>query len=230
MANKNNHVGTNHITNDTTSKFEPMRRNNFEVQITGLNKVNAAGTSNPMTTKSKSDGYSLLTLSVASYSAPQVNINPITVHYGNNSAKFAGKPEFPDSSLVVNDYVGADVEGLIMSWQNAVYNTETEQIGVAAYYKKTGYLLEYDMQGCLIRSWTIHGCWPSQVNLGDFSQEDPNIRQITITLTYDKITLNKGGSGWSVSDNITSSTHSGATSPIDPITNNAALNSYRDQT
>lgn len=173
-------MGTYHMVNH--AGFEPQRTNNFEVQIAGLdNLVNANGESIQM-----SNAGQLITLSVASYSAPQINLGNIPISYGNNKVKFAGLPEFPDSTIVLNDYIGIDIEYIISKWQSCVYDPVSQKIGLAKNYKKTAYLHEFDPAGTNVRSWKLLGVWPAQMQLGDFNQEGNAARQITLTLIYDQ--------------------------------------------
>lgn len=158
---------------DAAKILEPMRNNNFEVTIPSL----ANGDN--------------LTLSVASYSAPQINVSTIQAAYANSKVKFAGLPEFPDSSIVLNDYISMDTQDTIMAWHKLVYDPETDVIGYAKDYKKDGILTEYTAKGDFVRQWILQGCWPSQVSLGDFNQEGGSIRQITLVLTYDKLFKDK---------------------------------------
>ena len=149
--------------------LEPMRNNNFEVTIPSLENGDN------------------VTLSVASYSAPQINVSTIQVSYANSKVKFAGLPEFPDSTIVLNDYISMDTQDTIMAWHDIVYDPLTDEIGYAKDYKKDGILTEYTAKGDFVRQWILQGCWPSQISLGDFNQEGGAVRQITVTLTYDKI-------------------------------------------
>lgn len=160
------HMGTYHMANNDT--FEPQRNNNFEVQITGLGE----------------DGR-VITLAVATYSAPSINIEVITVPYGNNKIKFAGTPSFEDSSITLNDFIGQEVEKKLTNWQKKVYNYSNQKIGWAKDYKRTCYLIEYDPSGGTPRAWKLIGCWLSSLQLGEFSQEGNSVRQVTCTLTYD---------------------------------------------
>lgn len=172
-------LGTYHMVG--ADEFEPQRVNNFEVQIVGLSGLISVNTGTAITEKASE----YITLSVASYGAPQINVQPITVSYGNNKIKFAGLPEFPDSSIVMNDYIGINVENILTAWQRLVYDPKTQKIGRASQYKKTAYLIEYDPEGTQARQWQLNGCWPSALQLGEFNQEGNNVRQVTLTLTYD---------------------------------------------
>lgn len=172
-------LGTYHMVG--RDSFEPQRTNNFEVQITGLDSL----TSVDKGTSLASNASELITLSVATYSAPSINISPITVSYGNNKIKFAGLPEFPDSQIVLNDYIGADIEKILTAWQKLAYNPKNQKVGNASVYKKTGYLREFSPDGSICRQWAIFGMWISNLSLGEFNQEGGNVRQITCTLQYD---------------------------------------------
>lgn len=174
-------LGTYHMAQ--SNDFEPQRNNNFEVQITGLSGLTTVDKGRAIS----SNAGNLITLSVASYSAPQINVSPINVSYGNNKIKFAGLPEFPDSSIVLNDYIGIGVEKILSAWQKLVYDPKTQKVGLASEYKKDAYLIEYAPDGTQARQWRLVGCWPSQLQLGDFNQEGNTVRQVTITLTYDYV-------------------------------------------
>lgn len=164
------HIGASLI--DATRSLEPVRNNNFEVYIPGLGSSEEE-----------------FRLSVASYSAPQINISTIQASYGNDKVKFAGLPEFPDSTIVLNDYITMDTLTALQAWSNEVYNPKDATIGYAFKYKKYGYLMEYTSKGEFLRQWILQGIWPSSINLGDYNQEGGQIRQITVTMVYDKIYL-----------------------------------------
>lgn len=172
-------MGTRHMVSNS-KVFEPQRSNNFEVQFVETNAESSLATG-----VTESLNLNNITLCVATYSAPQINISPITVSYQNNSIKFAGKPEFPESSITINDYIGLDIENTLMNWYKKVYNPGTEQIGYAVNYKKDAYLHELAPNGSVDRMWHLYGVWPSSINLGEFSQENSAVRQITMTLQYD---------------------------------------------
>ena len=165
-----NHIGASLI--DATRSLEPVRNNNFEVYIPGLGNSEEE-----------------FRLSVASYSAPQINMSTIQASYGNDKVKFAGLPEFPDSTIVLNDYITMDTLAALQAWSNKVYDPKTAKIGYAYEYKKYGYLMEYTSKGEFLRQWILQGIWPSSINLGDYNQESGQIRQITVTMVYDKIYL-----------------------------------------
>ena len=173
--------GAYHMIND--AGFEPQRNNNFEVQITNLGNLVSMDTAAGVGDASRAS--ELITLSVATYAAPQVSISPISVAYGNNKVKFAGVPEFAESSITLNDFIGVNIERILSAWYGLVYNIKKETIGKAVNYKKTGYLIEYSPDYTINRQWELGGCWLSSLQLGEFNQEGGSVRQITCTLQYD---------------------------------------------
>lgn len=171
------HIGASLI--DAARSLEPVRNNNFEVYIPGLGQSEEE-----------------FRLSVASYSAPQMNVSTIQASYGNDKVKFAGLPEFPDSTIVLNDYITMDTLTALQNWYKLVYNPAEATIGYAYEYKKYGYLMEYTTKGEFLRQWILQGIWPSSINLGDYNQEGGQIRQITVSMVYDKIYLDENSDNY----------------------------------
>ena len=173
--------GTGHMVN--VSDWEPQRVNNFEVVIQGLDHLKFASGDEKST-----DAFAeRIMLSVDSFSAPTVEIAQITTHYANNSVKWAGKPDFPNSSLVINDYIGIQTEAILAAWFRCAYDFKSEKIGRAVNYKKTAYLIEYAPDGTSARTWRLDGCWLASYQLGDWNQQGNEQRKLTATLVYDRV-------------------------------------------
>lgn len=201
--------GTGHMVG--VKDWEPQRTNNFELVIEGLDTLVRAGSwdSNIKNAFGESSSKYMgktgsgedpgryyprlknaaerLMLSVDSFTAPTLEIAQITTHYGNNSIKWAGKPEFPNGSVTINDYIGIGTEQIMSEWFRAAYNFENECVGLAKDYKKTGYLIEYDPSGGQARVWRLDGCWLATFDLGEWAQEGNNQRKMKGTLVYDRI-------------------------------------------
>lgn len=206
--------GTGHMV--YSSSWEPQRTNNFELIIEGLDSLVTANykenvatgmtDSNPNSlsafgdyTDNKSsdiikppNAAERIMLSVDSFTAPSIEIAQITTQYGNNSIKWAGKPEFPNSSIVVNDYIGIQVERILTAWFRCAYDFKSEKIGLAKHYKKTGYLAEYDPKGGTARVWRLDGLWLASFNLGEWSQNGNEQRKLNATLVYDRVVPDYG--------------------------------------
>lgn len=146
--------------------YEVQRTNNFEVVFEGL-----------------SDN---ITLAVASCSIPNTSNEPIELPYGNTRVKVAGQTSFDDVSLVVNDFIKADIEKEIVAWRDQVYNPSNDAIGWAEDYKRVGRLYQFAPDGTCDRVYYLQGCWPSSVEVSEFNYDGSDKKQITLTISVDK--------------------------------------------
>ena len=177
-------IGAYHLASrDNVNLYEPQRSNNFEFLVTGLDTLIRVGGDDSDKIANAQD---VLRFSVESFSIPMFRQNVITIERGNSVMKAAGKPEFSDGTLVINDYIGADGKSVLMAWQNLSYNVYTEKIGRMADYKKTCWLSEYTPDYKLVRTWRLEGCWVSQLQESEFSMTDDGKKTISATITYDK--------------------------------------------
>lgn len=179
MANGPLKLGAYHMIGQ--DDWEPQRTNNFEIQFPNLGQLFSIDTHLAL----PGNASDLLTLSVKSVSYPSTTIGKLTVQYGNNSINFAGKPEYGDVEIVVNDFIGIQTERIIMGWSRLVYDPKTEKIGRASQYKRDGYLFEYSTDGDFVRKTQLRGCFPGPVSPGNFSNEDNSIREISVTFYCD---------------------------------------------
>ena len=162
--------------------YEPQRNNNFEVHIYGLNDLVTIDKGIKI---DQSVAEESLTLSAVSVGQINTNVGILTVPYGNTKVKYAGLPEISDSDIVYNDFIGKSTERIIAAWHALVFNPKTEAIGRASVYKQPGILIETAPDGTRARAWQLKGCWPSNVQYGQYDYNGGATRQITMTLTYD---------------------------------------------
>lgn len=175
-----NKVGAYHmIGNDD---YEPQRNNNFEIHIYGLNNLRTVDGKMKVPQDVAEES---LTLSAVSVGQINTNVGIITVPYGNTKVKYAGLPEISDSDIVYNDFIGKSTERIIAAWHALVFDPKTEKIGRATEYKKRALLVETAPDGTRARVWELKGCWPSNVQYGQYDYNGGATRQITMTLTYD---------------------------------------------
>ena len=162
-----------------TDVFEPQRTNNFEIRFPDLDTLVSAGGQ-----EYKNCGKAL-TLSVANVGDLAQNIEAITVNYGNNAVKFAGKPTLNNISLTINDFIGLETERILEAWSSKVYNKRTQNVGKATDYKKRAYLIEYSPDYEIAKVWQLEGCWPGTITYSGFAQENSSQRQVTVDLNVD---------------------------------------------
>lgn len=157
-------MGTHHMVSN--ARWEPQRQNNFEVYINGL------------------VGATDLMLAVSSFTPPEVSVEALKIPYGNNEFKVAGKPTVSSATLKVRDYIGVNTSNILQNWYNLVYNNKTQKIGLSKDYKKSANLIEYAPDGSTPRQWDMYGCWISNLNIGEFSQES-GLVELSATIECD---------------------------------------------
>lgn len=163
-----------------TDVFEPQRTNNFEIRFEDLDTLVSSTGEMKYTDCGKA-----ITLSVANVGDLAQNIEAITVNYGNNAIKFAGKPSLNSISVTINDFIGLETERILEAWSSLVYNKNTQTVGKASVYKKRGYLIEYSPDYEIAKVWQLEGCWPGTITYGGYAQENSGQRQITMDLNID---------------------------------------------
>lgn len=131
-----------------------------------------------------------LKLHVIATSVPHFSLEPLTFKRGNDTIKFAGTPTWTEGSIKVDDIVGLDTKSILMAWQNLAYDVHSSKGGRMIDYKKKCTLAEYTQDYQLIRSWTLYGCWISNINESDFDRENDGKRQLTATVEYDRAEMN----------------------------------------
>lgn len=161
--------------------YEPQRTGHFEVYIY-LPPALTNGDANKANELSQ-----YITLACKSFSLPQIQTQPVEIAYGNTKINLAGTASFQGGeTLNCIDFIGADIEGILYSWQNLVYNPETSQMGWAYNYKTTAQVVEYAGDGSCVSSWILQGVWPSSVNYGQtLSRDQNNLKEVIVTLKYD---------------------------------------------
>lgn len=162
-------LGASHL---ASAGWEIQRKNNFEFSAPGIG-----------------DSEQVLTLSVVSCALPTESNEVITLNYGNTNVKVAGVANTEGGNLVVRDYLQKDVENLLDQWRATVWDKSNDAIGFAANYKKQCRVVQYAPDGTYERTWKIYGVWPSQVTYGDMSNNDGGVKEVQITLQYDKAIL-----------------------------------------
>lgn len=164
-------LGASHLASEG---YEVQRTNNFEIQIENVSKSR------------------ILTLAVVSGFLPNESNEVINLGYGNTTITVAGKANVNgNGTLVVRDLVQQDMELVIDEWRKTVYDKTTDAIGFAFDYKKPAKVTQYAPDGTLIRVWNLQGVWPSAVDYGQISYESPGVKTVSITLQYDKATIDR---------------------------------------
>lgn len=131
-----------------------------------------------------------LKLHVVSAPVPHFNLEVLKYKRGNDTVTFAGTPDYQSGTIKVDDVVGLDTKSILMAWQALAYNVYTRKGGRMKDYKKNATLIEYTQDFEQIRSWTLYGCWVSEVSEDEFNKESDGKRQITAKIEYDRAEMN----------------------------------------
>lgn len=159
-------LGSTHL--EITRNHEVQRQNNFELVINDLANSRE------------------LTLACENAQIPSMDNDIVELDYGNNKASVAGKASTQDMSVSFKDFIGADVEKIIVDWRAKVYNPVDDAIGFAADYKKSARLIKWAPDGSVERVWIVKGMWPSAVTWGTLDHTSGEKVIIEVTFKVDR--------------------------------------------
>jgi hypothetical protein len=182
------HISTN------LANYEAARSGFFSLivdDIDNIVKASYTGEHSAATTGDKiAKAQETLKLNVTQAPVPHFQLQKLSYKRGNDTVNFAGTPEFQDGEITVDDVVGLDTKSILMAWQGLAYNVHTRKGGRMKDYKKNATLIEYTQDFEQVRSWTLYGCWISNVTEDSFNKEQDGKRQIRATIVYDRAVMN----------------------------------------
>lgn len=180
-------IGTYYLS-DNANIYEIQRRNNFEFVVPFDLPLKKAGLLDTDTDPEDfvEEPEHVIKIACSAVDIPTYTQSVIPIRRGNTSIKFAGVPEFGSGTVTLNDYIGADVVGVMTAWQNLSYNIGTEKVGLVRDYKRDCKLLQYSPDYQLVRTWVLQGCWISGLNFGSMSSEANEKVSINATIQYDR--------------------------------------------
>jgi hypothetical protein len=188
-----NSLSASHISANLAN-YEAARSGFFSLIVNDIdNIVNAAYTGDPSAAASSdkiAKAQEYLKLNVVQAPVPHFQLQKMSYKRGNDTVNFAGVPEFQDGEITVDDVVGLDTKSILMAWQGLAYNVHTRKGGRMKDYKKNATLIEYTQDFEQIRSWTLYGCWISNITEDNFNKEQDGKRAIRATIVYDRAVMN----------------------------------------
>ena len=125
-------------------------------------------------------------LNVTKASVPNFKVNTLDYRRGNDVVHFAGTPEFSDGTITVDDVVGMETKNILYAWLELAYNPITRKGGRMADYKKNCKLIEYTQDMKMIRTWSLEGCFVTNIDEDGFDKESDGKRQLNVTISYDR--------------------------------------------
>ena len=185
-------LNTRHISSNLRN-YEAARSGFFTLVISGLdNLVSPSYTGEPedaSTTDRLEDSQNRLRLNVTKAFVPHFSLGTDNYRRGNDVVNFATVPTWSNGTIEVDDVVGLDTKSILMAWLYLAYNPHTRKGGRMADYKKTATLCEYTQDYQLIRTWTLEGCFITQLQEDNFDKENDGKRKITATIVFDRATV-----------------------------------------
>lgn len=149
--------------------FEPQRANNALLRIDGLLDSE------------------LVTLSLETFPIPKTQLTPIELNYLNERRKVAGPASVADIDVVLRDWVDNATLYVLTDWFTQTYDPYTGRINLASRYKKRGTITMYGPEGGFDREYHCVGLWINQFDPGDIDMTSEDKKNITITLSIDKV-------------------------------------------
>ena len=176
------YLGTSYILNHKAD-FEPGRTSDFVLRIKFARDLYDMEGQLVATADEATEA---LALSLRDYAGPQMSIEKLSIRTGNGQVNYAGTPSVADSSISFTDYIGQKTEFILLAWYSMAHNIMNDKIGFKEYYSNDGILYKWAPNGSRQISWWLIGCWINEYNLGQFSRNNPDLRQFSTTLLYDK--------------------------------------------
>jgi hypothetical protein len=176
------YLGTSYMLKNKAD-FEPGRTSDFILKIKFTRDLYDMD-GNLVATKE--DASEALALSLRDYNGPEMTINTIQIRTGNGVMKYAGAPDIGDSSITFTDYIGQKTENILLAWYTMAHNPQNDKIGFKEYYAQDGILYKWAPNGTRQISWKLLGCWINTFSLGAFDRTNPDQRQISTNIIYDK--------------------------------------------
>jgi hypothetical protein len=193
-----NSLSAKHISTNLAN-YEAARTGFFSLIVDDIDNIVKASFSGDARDAATSDkiarAQEILKLNVVSAPVPHFKVNTLSYKRGNDVVNFAGTPEFNSGTIVVDDVVGMDTKSILMAWQALAYNVYTRKGGRMKDYKKNCTLVEYTQDFEQVRSWTLYGCFITDIQEDDFNKENDGKRQIKASIIYDRAEMNLDDNG-----------------------------------
>lgn len=188
MAIINDGLSTYHLSTGTHRAYQPAKGNFFEFIVEDLGDLLKPGVEEELAQDSDyiTNGQEVIRLTISKAGIPHFSLNDIEVRKGNSVVHYAGVPTFEETSIIVDDMIGAQSKAVLEAWQNRAYNVVTDKGGRAIDYKRNATMIEYTSDHVRVRSWKLIGCYIRDISEDDYDKEVDDLRRVTATVRYDR--------------------------------------------
>jgi hypothetical protein len=143
-------------------KWEPVMKNRALIEIEGID-------------------YFL----VKSFSAPQVQVEKVDIHWINVQRKVAAKMTFQPMNVTLNQAIAPNATQQIQEWLRLSTEYISGRSGYSDFYKRDIVIKVLDPIGNVINRWEIRGAFLTDANFGEFSHESAEVQEIQLSIEYD---------------------------------------------
>lgn len=178
----NQYLGTSYIL-EHKADFEPGRTSDFILKVKFERDLYDM---DGVLVCDKDEASEALALSIRDFTGPQMSLEPIAIKTGNGTVNYAGSPSISNSPITFTDYIGMKTENILLAWYTMAHNIKNDKIGFKEYYSNDAILYKWAPNGTRQISWKLMGCWLSEYALGSFSRQNPELRQFSTTIIYDR--------------------------------------------
>jgi hypothetical protein len=149
------------------TKFEPLQKRRFLLEIEGIDSF-----------------------IVKTGARPKLTTSEIKIPWINSTRYIAGKSEWQELAITLHDPIAPSGAQQVMEWIRLTYESVSGRGGYADFYKRDLRLKLLDPVGTVVQLWDVKGCWIKDVDFGElnYSQES-ELAEITLSIRYDNATL-----------------------------------------
>ena len=118
-------------------------------------------------------------------SRPKVTNEAKEVKFKQLSTWYKGKTKVDPMKIVFRDSIGPGIYEQLEQWQRQHTDMATGMGGYAATYKKTLVLNMEDPSGAVVQKFNLFGCFITELDGGDLSQDSDDIAIVSVSIQYD---------------------------------------------
>lgn len=142
-----------------------------------------------------------LTKQVVSIQRPQVEFESVTIDVYNSKIKYAGKPTWQNTSIVLRDDALGTVTALVgeQIQKQFDFNQQASAASASDYKFQINYEMLDGGNGTstpnILETWQLYGCFITSVEYGEMTYAEANPMTITLSISFDNAMQTPLGAG-----------------------------------
>lgn len=120
---------------------------------------------------------------------PQITFDEVEIHYLNLRRYYAGKGQWNEISLTLNDPIAPSAAQRVMQWVLLQFEPITGRSGYPSFYQKDITLKLIDGLGNVVEKWILRGAFIKDANFNDLDFASAEPVQITLGIRYQRADL-----------------------------------------